>query len=122
MNLLLHIDSDDMNNELVRQPGKYAWVAFLSELAEDVRRRRECQVKRVYAERDENYRRYLDGKPSEARIKQAIERDQDYLDAVDDHLEWKLKCGLLGKACQAMEHRRDSLLALNVNLRKEWEG
>ena len=122
MNLLLQIDQDDLNEELVRQPGKYAWVAFLYELASHVRNQKEHNVKRMYAHSDDTYRRCLEGKISENRVAQAIEKDEDYIDAVDDYLEWKMKCGLLGKACRAMEHRRDSLLALNVNLRKEWEG
>ena len=122
MDTILPIDDTNLNQELVDQPGKYARVSFIHALAKKVSDHKDRMVKQVYAERYIHYKKNLPKRPTEALVNHTVQTDKKYIKAAKSAVEWRAITRLLLRACMTLEQRKDLLLALNVNLRKEWDG
>lgn len=119
------IDVTDMNEELEKQPGKYAHFGSLYVLARshlaDAKRLKEV----TYAELDSKIRqqaRDAGNKITENAINQEITMSVEYDEACVDYVNAEEQMNRLKHMCIALDQRREMLLALNANIRKEMEG
>jgi len=115
----------DMNDELEKQPGKYAEFGSLYVLAKS----HVAICKRVkevtWAELDSDIRqRAIDAgnKTTENAINQEITMRVEYDSACEEYRIAEEQMNRLKHMCIALDQRREMLLALNANIRKEMEG
>lgn len=112
----LAVDDADLGTELMKQPYKYAWFAALYEMAKGYRARLRKELKDYAAKLDPILR---EPKMTEAQLKAAIQRERKYSELEDKFLRAEEQCGILQKAVRSFEQRKDCIMALNANLRKE---
>ncbi len=119
------IDISSMNDELEKQPGKYAEFGMLYVLARghfaDAKRLKEV----TYAELDAKIRqeaRDAGTKITENAINQEIVMRVEYDEACTEFTDAETQMNRLKHMCIALDQRREMLLALNANIRKEMEG
>lgn len=119
------LDVSNLNDELEKQPGKYAEFAMLYVLARSHVAVCERVKKVTWAELDSQIRQEAldDGrKVTENGINQEIIMSTEYEEASVDLIVAEEQMHHLKHMCIALDQRKDMLLALNANVRKEMEG
>ena len=116
----LRINPDSLDRELLRQPAKYAWWAALySETASKVellRQKRERLEGKLFVKlRAQNSRRGVRVKD----INHLVHRDGRYRKLSRRLRRWESAERLLKFAERAFSQRKDVLMALNANQRRE---
>ncbi len=120
----LSTDAEGLSLALADTPGKFAWWATL-----EVEARAEAE--QVEQARDLRYAELFDTltaiapegkKPTVEATKAAITRDAQYQVWLTRLRGANRQAGLLGVARRAMEHRKDALLAIASNMRKELDA
>ena len=118
----LGISRETLSDDCVRQSSFFAWYSVLAENAKAERDRAKERIGVVKAEVDQEIRAKKEAegkKTTENMLSQLIELDERYRQAVDAHLDASRIYGILSVAPQAFEHRRDMLITLGANMRKE---
>ena len=113
-----------LNTELVEQPGRYAWIATLCEMARIQRDEGDALLKRTAAEMDMEFRTNGLGKEikvTETAIGHAILISKEYQEAQQEAFVARRDYGLLQAARDTMSQRKDVLMSLSANLRSELE-
>lgn len=119
---VVNINMKDIDNELAKQPTIVSWFgAVLAEaiaLHEELKDRKE----RVYASLYLRYREKdekLGVKSTEARLNSLILTDEEY-EATQNKLNAiRRQVSVLKSISNSLEHRRDMLIQLSANVRKE---
>lgn len=118
----LAISKATLNEDVIEQPGKYAWWAAVAEQAKHQRDHAETELDKAEAQADYNVRLKLelDGiKITEALVKQNIKLDKEYLMALNTYNLAKKNAATLDKVVKAFDQRMEALINLGANLRKE---
>ncbi|MNW28086.1 hypothetical protein D3C74_48980 [compost metagenome] len=118
----LKADIADLNEAFLTQPGKFAWWSTLAENAKHQRDSLEATLDKQEAEADYKVRLSLElegVKVTEAAVKQGIKKDEEYLDALKRYNAAKKTAGILSQVVKAFEQRKEMLISLGANLRKE---
>ena len=112
---------EDLDKAFREQPGLRAWLGGCYVQAVDTTRRKKNQLAVLRAELSDKARRVLEGRLNKDQIEHYVIQRKEYqavqselFDA--EHIEDMLDSGL-----KALEHRRDALVALSANMRREWE-
>lgn len=116
----LNINTDDINTELMDQPGKFAWFGVLAELAHIKALIRKDHIDVVEAKVDRIIRkraRVAETHKSEKQIEKEINRHEDVIKAKEEYYDAKRDASILFVAKKAFEQRKDTLASLTVNLR-----
>lgn len=119
-----NINRVKLNTELSEQPGRYAWVATLAELARLQKDEAEADVKKTAAELDMYYRSHgIEGleKVTETAIGHAIQVDEDYRKILNKAFIARRDYGLLIAAREVLSQRKDMLMSLSANQRLEYQ-
>lgn len=108
----LIIDRTDIEKEFHRQPGLYAYYAFLYELAEDEHKRLERILEVLYAQLDSNIRNDPPGgvKLTEKVVENIIITNTEYGVAHKNYRAARKKARILYQALKAMEQRKDMIV------------
>lgn len=119
------IDVSCINDELENQPGKYAEFSTLYVVAKSHLAICKRVKDVVYATMDTRLREKaaLHGKKvTENSINREIMMSDEYDTACVDYILAEEQMDRLRKLCSSLDQRKDMLLALNANFRKEMEG
>lgn len=133
----LAIDSEDINQSFIDQPGKFAWWAVLAAKA----RSKADRLKAAADKQDDFIRKTLTGqldtkvrqqlemdgeKITESKVTSAIVQHPDYIEAVatynkmqDDFINANEDARILEAARDAMNQRKDMLISLGAMLRMD---
>lgn len=118
----LDINEVDINEQMMTQPRMFAWVAVLSKLAADTKRRKKAGLKVAYAERDKHWRIYREDhnlKVTDKVIDADILRDKVYQAAQGELHDAEFNADVLDVAVQAFDQRKDMLISVGANIRAE---
>lgn len=118
----LKIDKDDLNTCFIEQPGKYAWWAVLSELAQSKTDLAKAEVERLEGVLDEEIRNEMirnGEKPTEDRVKRRIKNHTNYIQANRYYLDCKKISNTLDQARRSFDHRKESLISIGANERSQ---
>lgn len=119
------IDKDDLNQNYIEQPGKYAWWGMVAEVAKVNVEEAKAKLEQVEAEADERVRSDLDMegiKITESLVTRNIKKDKEYKEAQYDYFKAKKNAGILDKVLKAFDHRLDVLVNLGASMRKEYNN
>jgi len=119
----VRIDERDLNEGLIEQPRKVAWINAIYAGARLERNR----IKRALDKLEAKLRKRAiddlgdDKKPTEKAIDAWIQEQSEYEVAWErvERADWEL--GMINAVKEGLRDRRDSLVALNLNSRREWE-
>lgn len=117
------IDLQNLDDDLVEQPGKIAWINSLYAGARLERDRIKLEVDRLEAKLRESALAALgdEKKPTEKAIEAWVIQHDAYGKLLDRAIRIDYELNMIQGAKEALVHRRDSLIALNLNRRREWE-
>lgn len=121
----IEIDRDDLNQNYVEQPGKYAWWGMVAEVAKVNVEEAKAYLEQVEGEADERVRESLelDGiKVTETLVTRKIKSDKEYKEAQTSFFRAKKNAGILDKVLKAFDHRLDVLVNLGASMRKEYNN
>lgn len=118
------IDLQDMDTDLVEQPGKIAWINSLAAGARLERNRLKRNRTKLEISKRSVAVRAIEAKEEKATEK-AVEiwmsQQPDYDAILDRIMQVDYEIDMLEGTKEALVHRRDSLIALNLNRRREIE-
>ena len=116
----LKVDRHNIDKELLKQPGKYAWWSALYSESEfkaaklhEKLERMESKLFRHYIRKKHRSRRVSD-------IKHAIMVDKDYLRLRERVLYWDHAARLLKHIVRAFDQRLSGLQTYSANQRRDW--
>jgi hypothetical protein len=119
---IVNINANDLNNELANQPAVVSWFgAVLAEAIatyEELKDRKErvyAELYLKYKEKDEK----MGVKSTEARLNSLILTDSDYEKVQVQFNEMRKQVNVLKSISNSLEHRRDMLIQLSANIRRE---
>ena len=118
----LQIDLDDLTAEFARQPALYSFFATLVPWCEYTESKMDLIKDQEYASSDEAYRQDLNMKGekfTEPVIKSLVTRDEDYVKAVNKHLDARYDTGIVKALTRAFEQRAEMLISLGAQQRYE---
>ncbi len=116
----LNINKDDINTELMDQPGKFAWFGVLAEVAHIKALIRKDNIDVIEAKIDRVIRkraRAAEIHKPEKQIEKEINRHEEVMKAKEEYYDAKRDASILFVAKKAFEQRKDTLASLSVNLR-----
>jgi hypothetical protein len=118
------IDLQDMDTDLVEQPGKIAWINSLAAAARLERNRlKRNRTKLEIAKRSVAVKAIeaKDEKATEKAVEIWMSQQPDYDAVLDRMMQVDYEIDMLEGTKEALVHRRDALIALNLNRRREVE-
>jgi len=121
----LSVSRTTLDEDCINQAPLYAWYAILAENARDERDRAKDNIGVVEAELDADIRREMDEKKekiTEGKVTQAIKRHDKCREAVESHLQSCHTFGILIAVQNAFGHRKEMLVTLAANMRREQGG
>ncbi len=118
----LIIDDNDLDDEFMEQPRKFAWWAAVEALAKDLYEVKKMELKRLYAITDANAR--AEGKASrtkktEKMVENEVLTNQEYQIAENALAEIRKQYNLAHAGKEAFEQRKEMLISLGANYRAE---
>jgi len=121
----LDIKKTEINDEMIKQPGQFAWYATLNELAKNKVQTLKSELELLEATLDQKTRRDWDdsqGKMTETSVSAKIKMSPEYKELISRYLEAQKSQGILSVARSAFEQRKDMLISLASNLRSELDS
>ena len=123
----LDIDKNNIQNDLLNQATNFGFIAVLAELAISKRDGLEQELEElksvVYHEyKAGKYFTTYNTKPTEKALGHAVIMDDRVKQLNEELIEAKRQAGLLSACKQALDKRKDMLMAINANMRKELES
>ena len=125
LNNELQIKVGRLREELVKQPGKFAYFGVLWALSSFKSRRLKARIKALEAELDQEFRQkwpYKAIRPTEPAIRRAVVSNPrlQKLQRASDEADKQTELLLIAK--QAFEQRKDMLIQISANNRGEMKG
>jgi hypothetical protein len=117
----LRVDRHNIDKELLRQPGKYAWWSALYCEAELKSARLHEKLERLESKLFRHYIRKRKRSRRVSDIKHAIMKDSSYLKLRERVLYWDHAARLLKHIVRAFDQRLSGLQTYSANQRKEWK-
>ena len=121
----LTISRETLNEDCISQSSLYAWYSVLAENARDERDRAKDKINVTDAQLDAQIREELTEakeKITDKKVEQAVKRHDLYREAVNSHLQACHTFGILVAAQNAFGHRKEMLVTLAANMRREQDG
>lgn len=122
MSQIAHIDKDNLSDEFLKQAGKYVWYATLLALAIKRRDEAKLSLEIVEAELDALIRKNAvqkNEKITEAFIRGAVVRLDEYQNAVKFFIKVKEDAEILMAVTKSFEQRKDMLIAFGSLIKHE---
>jgi len=121
----LRIDPTQLDEELIAQPSKFAWIATLHEYAKDFAQQKKMEFEEVKAELDIQVREAAakEGtKVTEAVVKNMVTQMDSFKEAQAEYFEVSKLANLLGVGVTAFHQRANMLISFSANRRVELDG
>ena len=112
----------NINEDIIKQPGTFAWYAVLMSLAKKFFDEKKSEKKQTYAKLDKFYRGEegrLD-RITDKSVDQAIERDKKYIASCQEVIEAEFNYNLMYSAVESFKQKKDMLVTLASNMRAEY--
>lgn len=119
---LLEINESDLASEFAQQAALYGWVGHLTAEAEYRASVAKHKTEIEYASADDNIRFKADvhnEKITEAKVKAAIDLDEQYIEAKEDENRCWKEYKVLRSLSDALKMRADMLISMGAHLRAE---
>jgi hypothetical protein len=117
------IDDRNIDTELADHPAKFALWATMHSDAKDAIAFIKLKMDRLEGDLFEEYKHGGEGekKPTDKEVAARISQNRKYRELEDDKLKWEKVVDRLQSARDAMTHRRDMLVALATNIRRQMD-
>ena len=118
----LRASEETINEDLIQQPGLFAWYAVLHELAEEEYARSKMALEMAEAELDAHYRKDAADKKEKIMEKQVLSKvmlDDKYILLRDTMITARKNVGTLKAIKEAFAHRKETVIALASNMRAQ---
>jgi hypothetical protein len=119
------VNSSDLDGDFCSFPSQYHNYASLYEEASDQERRLKVELARMGARLDPEARRHLaeaNIRESQAKVDSWVTTHKLYVEIHDELLDVQRTVGLLKAARDAMLSKKDALVSLGANRRKELDA
>jgi hypothetical protein len=121
----LHIDRQSLDEEFVQHASRYAYYAFLSELAADQEVRLKHALDLLEAQLDSETRELARGaqladakfKMTETMVENQVRGNSRYQAKLTEYLDAKQRAAVLRVARESMQQRKDMLVSLGAQFR-----
>lgn len=114
------INTADLDSEFCNQTERFAWWAFLSELAKDLVARKKNELRILYAQLDYKSRAEAvvrNVKLTEKMVENQVVTHQDYQQCTVELIHAQKVHGILTAGKESLAQRKDMLISLGANLR-----
>lgn len=118
------IDDTSIDTELAEHPAKFALWATMHAEAKDAVAIIKLKMDRLEADLVDEYKNdVVEGgkKPTDKEVSARVSQNRKYREFEDDKLKWEKVVDRLQAARDAMTHRRDMLVALATNIRRQMD-
>jgi hypothetical protein len=116
---LVGIQPEDLAGEIIKNPGRFAWIAAMAAQAEYEESLVKAQLERIKSEKSLEIRQNAINKLTEDAIKAKVSSDEDVIDVQSLYYEKQRDTAVLQKLTQAMAQKSDLLRTLASNSRQE---
>jgi len=119
---LARIEVVNLNRELQDQPNLVAWFGVVLAEAVSIQKEVEWELDKAFARLHLAEKAKGQKGVTETEIRSRIHSDPEYQQKVEDLMKITKQVDILKKIMVALDHKRDMLVQLSANTRKEYGG